>query len=146
MALLTRPNNLIQFCIGNGIGDNYVYGLSESAHTDYGSPFIAINGYWQSGYFQDTSRLNFGYLHANAVGSGTMNLLFYKGEQVLPMYIRPWTLSTLGTKNMERQIQKQNIRGAMLFGTNSAGDYFSLQGFTMYVEPATWAPVRGVNF
>ena len=149
--LCLQQNNSFALYCGNSFGNGLIYKLSSLALSDYGNSsvpasFTAIDAYWQSGYFQNSTRLNFSYLIANAVGSGLLNLTLRTGDQVSFYPIRGWMLSSVGLKNMERQIQKQHFRMAVKFEMNAIGSYFMIQGFSVMVKDSIWAPVRGVNF
>ena len=140
--LVVRPNQTLDYYVGGNNNNAKVMKYDPSATTDNTD---AINAFWQSGYFQSDTRINFGYLQANVVGTGTMNLTLKKGDQSWVSQIRGWVLNTLGFTNMERQIQKQGFRMSVLLGTNSVDAQFSLQGLSMYVTDAVAAPVRGIN-
>jgi len=142
MNLILRSDGTLPLFLGNGAGNGAIYKLDDTVHSDDGA---AINSYWQSGYFQSGIRMNYGYIAANVVGSGNCNLTLLRGDQTNVTVLRSWTLSSLGYTNMERQIQKQGYRMAIKFGTDAAGDNFSLQGFTIYAAKSPYAPVRGIN-
>jgi len=140
--IVLRQNGILQFYIGSNATSGKIYLLDETARSDDG---VAIDGYWQSGYFQDSERLNYGYITANVIGSGVCQITLRKGDQGWSSAIRGWFLNTLGFKNVERQIQKQGYRMAVRFETNAVGSWMSMQGMAMYVAPAVWSPVQGVN-
>lgn len=144
MALVLRDDGTQQLFLGNGAGTGAIYQL-DTTYTVHSDDGAAINSYWQSGYAQDSVRLNFGYVVANIVGAGSCNLTLFRGDQTNKTVIRSWTLSQNGFTNMERQIQKQGYRMAVKFGTDAAGDFFSLQGFSLYITPSRFAQVRGIN-
>lgn len=139
--MIVRPDGTLAYYIGCQAGQVRNYDNTQINDAN-NSP---INAYWQSGYFQGDTRLNYGYVQANIVGSGSMNLLLRKGDQSWATAIRGWTLSPLGYTNVERQIQKQGYRMAIRFGISALDTFFSIQGLTMYVTESMWAPVRGVN-
>lgn len=142
MNLILRDDESLPLFIGNGAGNGAIYKLDEAVISDDGS---AIDGFWQSGYFQDGERLNFGYVSANVVGSGQCLLTLFKGGQQNKTQIRGWTLNQLEFNNMERQIQKQGFRMSIKVETNATTAFFSLQSLTMYANPTVYAPVRGIN-
>ena len=142
MNLVLRDDGTLPLFIGNGAGNGAIYKLDPSSLSDDGA---AIDSYWQTGFFQDDIRLNFGYIVANIVGNGSMSLTLRKGDQSWATQIRGWFLNSLGYTNVERQIQKQGYRMAVRFETNLAGSNFSMQGVSMYVTEAIWAPARGIN-
>jgi|SRR5882757_807691 len=144
ISLILRPDNTQKLFLGNGAATGKIYQLDES-NTVFSDDGAVINAYWQPGYFQDGTRLNYGYVTANVVGSGTCNLTLKRGDQSSIIPIRGWIMSLLGYTNMERQIQKQAYRMSMIFGVNTLNSYFSLQGFSMWVAPAIYGPVRGIN-
>ncbi len=140
MALIEQPDGTQQLFIGNNSSNGKLYKLDGTS--DDGA---AINNYWQSGYFQNGGRLDFGYLIANVAGAGTCNLNLFKGDQSWLKILRPWTLKSQAFRNFERQIQIVGSRMAVKFGTNAVGENFSLQGASVWVKPAPWSPVRGTN-
>lgn len=152
-ALIERFDGTQKLFIGNnpvtfgsltpGTGTGKIYGLIPgAASSDDG---VAINGYWNSGFFQDQGRLTFGYVAANITGSGTANLTLRRGDQNDLRVVRGWNLLPNGFNNMERQIQVERERMAIAIGTNGVNQFFSLQGLAMYVKPSSWAILRGTN-
>jgi len=142
MDFILRNDGTQPLFIGNGTGTGKIYSLDSSTHNDDG---VAINGYWQPGFFQDGTRLNFGYLIANIVGNGICNLMLRSGNQGWLKQLRGWTLNQQGFNSLERQIQQDSPRCSIVFGTNAIDHYFSLQGASMFVQPSAWSPVRGTN-
>lgn len=143
MALVERFDGTQKLFVGNNAANGKIYQLTPgAASNDDGA---AINNYWQSGFFQDQGRLTFGYVSANITGSGTALLTLRRGDQADLRAIRGWRLQANGFNNQDRQIQVERNRMAIVIGTNSVNDFFSLQGMSMYVKPATWAPLRGIN-
>jgi hypothetical protein len=143
MALIERFDGTQKLFIGNNTSTGKILQLTPgSAYSDDGA---SINGYWQSGFFQDKGRLTFGYISANVVGNGTANLTLRRGDQNNLKAVRGWNLVPNGFKNQERQIQVERERMAIVIGANAVGSFFSLQGLSMYMKPSTWSPVRGMN-
>jgi len=144
MNLILRPDGTEQLFLGNGAGTGKIYqpDTTGTIYNDDGAPIIA---YWQSGYFQDTVRLNFGYITSNVVGSGILNINLFSGDQGWQKQVRGWLLNSLGFHNMERQIQQQRERMSIRFGASALNSFFSMQGLTMFVQESAWAPVRGIN-
>ncbi len=143
MDFVLRPDTgHLPLFIGNNVSNGKIYTLDDDALNDDG---MAINSYWQPGFFQQNTRLNFGYLLANIVGSGTCNLTMRLGNQQYLKQIRPWTLSDSIFFNMERQIQADGSRMSIVFGTNGLTDWFSLQGASIFVQPSAWSALRGQN-
>lgn len=143
--LCLQQDQSIILYVGNNFGSGWIYKLDSSNYNDYGSSLTPIDAYWQSGYFQNTSRLNYAYLIANVVGIGLLQMILRTGDQSSFYPIRGWILNALGLKNMERQIQKQHFRMAVRFEVTDLNAYFSIQGFTLMVNQAIFAPVRGIN-
>lgn len=148
MNLILRSDGTQQLWFGNGTGivaaTGKIYQLDATGAV-FSDDGAAINSYWQSGYFQDTSRLTFGPLVANVVGVGTCSLILRKGDQGWVTNLRSWAMSPNGFRNMERMLNIETERLAVRFGTNLAGERFSLQGLALYAREATWAALRGIN-
>jgi len=148
MNFILRSDGTQQLWFGNGVGlipatgKIYQLDMTETVFTDDG---VKINDYWQSGYFQDVGRLMFGPLVANVVGVGVLALVLRKGDQRWLTQLRSWLMSSLGFRNMERNLNIETERLALRFASFGTGDHFSLQGVQLYVRPAVWAPLRGVN-
>jgi hypothetical protein len=147
MALVERFDGTQKLFIGNnGVNapsNGKIYQLTPGA--PFNDDGVPINGYWQSGFFQDQGRLTFGYLSANVVGSGVANVQLKRGDQNDFKAVRGWDLSPNGFHNQDRQIQVERNRMAIQIGTNSLNSWFSLQGLALYVKPSIWAPLRGIN-
>lgn len=148
MNFILRSDGTQQLWFGNGTGlraaTGKIYQL-DATGTIFDDDGIAINSYWQSGYFQTEGRMTFGPLVANVIGVGACNLILRKGDQGWVTNLRSWTLSTLGFRNMERMLNIETERLAVRFGTNAIGSHFSLQGLALYAKEATWAVLRGQN-
>lgn len=144
--LIQRQNDIWQLFFGNDSNNGIITGLdlTGSVFTDNGAK---INDYWQSGYFQNSSRMNFGYLTANVVGSGMLQPILRKGDQGWVTNIRPWTMSSLNFSDLERGLPAglEAYRMAVRLSSVGVGDHFSLQGLTPWVSESAYAPVRGIN-
>lgn len=143
--LCLRADGTLQLMFGNNTGTGKIYQLDPPGIAIFGDDGVAINSYWQSGFFQDEGRLNFGYLTANAIGVGTLNLILRRGDQGWISNIRGWLFTSMGFYGMERQINVTTDRLAVRFGTNAQDSYFSMRGLALYAKAATYAPVRGLN-
>lgn len=142
-ALIERFDGKQKLFIGNNKNTGKIYQLTDGELGDDGSP---IDGYWQSGFFQDEGkRLTYGYISANITGAGTTNMILRRGDQNDSKFIRGWILNSNGFHNQDREIQVERERMAIQIGTNAVDQFFSLQGMVMYVKPATWAALRGWN-
>ncbi len=129
--------------------------MTSLKQADDGKSFVIrinnpLDAHWESGYFQDGERLNFGYVTANVTGSGTLQMILRKGDQAWYRPIRGWFLNTTAFTDAERQIQIQGYRMAIRFGTVNlpntvASDFFTMQNLDLYVAEAAYAPVRGIN-
>ncbi len=144
MNMILRFDGTQQLWLGNNASNGKIYQL-DSTGSVFSDDGAAINSYWQSGFAQDAARMSFGYLTANVTGSGTCGLTFRKGDQSWLTVGRSWTLSSLGFRNMERQIKFDTERLAVRFGTSAVNDYFSLQGFALWNKTSTYQPIRGIN-
>jgi hypothetical protein len=142
---LQNDNSQVLY-VANNFNSGAIYKLDPALLNDYGSGLTPIDSYWQSGYFKNPTRLNYSYVVANAVGSGTLQMVLRIGDQGSFYPIRGWQLDPRGLKNMERQIQKQHYRMAIKFEVTGLTDDFMIQGFSMFMREAVFAPVRGVNF
>lgn len=149
---ILRADGTQPLFIGNSAGNGKIYGLDlgilingiiqNTVFTDDG---VKINDYWQSGYAQDIGRLDFGYLTANVVGSGSLGIVLRKGDQGWLGNVRSWFMQSTGFRDLERQINLTTERLAMRFGSVGVGDHFSMQGISAYARPSVSAPHRGVN-
>src|SRR5579885_2953362 len=144
MNLILRSDGTQQLWLGNNASNGKIYQLDTTGAV-FSDDGAAINSYWQWGFAQDAARMSFGYLTANIMGSGNCNLIFRKGDQGWLSTARAWALSSLGFRNMERQIKFDTERLAVRFGTSAVNDYFSLQGFALWNKTSTYQPIRGIN-
>lgn len=106
---------------------------------------LAINSYWQSGYFKGEGRLNFGFIEASIDGSGVCSMIARRGDQAWVTNIRGWTLGINQFHNKERNINVTSNRMALRFTCNVLDSWFSLQGFSLGTKSAVWSPTRGIN-
>jgi hypothetical protein len=151
MALILRNNGTLPLFVGNNTNTGKIYGLDPtpwSANNVFSDDGVAINSYYETGFFQDVGRMDFGYISANIVGNGVCSLLLRKSNQQWISNIRGWNLSPLGFHNVERTLPGSLIteRLATRIGTNAINNCFSLQGIAMWSKKAAWSPLRGVNF
>ena len=142
MDQILRNDGTQQLFIGDNTGTGKIYNLDSGATDDDGA---AIDSYYQTAFFQQETRLNFGYVTANITGQGFCNLILRKGSQNYLRQIRGWTLRPTGFFNMERQIQLDDERMAIRLETNAPGHHFSLQSLNMYVQESAYTNVRGIN-
>jgi len=146
VALVQRQDYTNKVFFGNSNGNGRVFQLDTTGTLFY-DPLSNIDSFWQSGFFQMPTRMNFGYLSGNITGFGNMLLYLVKGDLTNITQIRGWTLNSLGYQNMERTIQKQAFRLGVKLECNAAvqNQNFSVQGLDMWLTESVFAPLRGVN-
>lgn len=142
MNIILLNDGTEELRLGNTNFSGDVYALDNAQKSDDGA---AIDSYYEPGFFQDTVRLDFGYLEANISGVGVALLELVKGRPESRRELRGWSLLASPRSNQERQIRCIEQRASVRFETNYTDHWFSLQGMTMWVEQAPWSPIRGVN-
>lgn len=142
ISFVEDGSNSEQLYIGNSVANGKLYFLDPTVLSDDG---VAINSYWQSGYFALPTRNLLGYLSANVTGTGVVGLVAYFGDQNRTKALRGWTLSAHGDNNKERQVQVIRERLAIKLSTAELNHSFSLQGMYMWVKPSPTALIRGHN-
>lgn len=153
-----RMDGSEQLLICNGVANSKIYQL-DSTGTVWDDDGLPINSYYTTFGFPQVEgqealqlgmyQLEVYYAALTVVGEGTLFVNEYPDNPLTPFpnFMEPLQLDLIpALGDLELPINDIGSRFFIRFGTNCAGDHFTLSKVALTVGKSPWAPVKGVGF